>query len=41
MLKYLGLKCHDVYKLLLDGLAKGQCVVYTHIHRDGVGAASC
>ena len=29
MLKNLGRKCHDVYKLLLDGLARGKCVIYT------------
>ena len=27
MMKYLGLHCHDLYNLLLDGLAK---IVHTH-----------
>ena len=29
MTKYLGLHCHDLYDLLLDGLAK---IVHTHTH---------
>ena len=38
MLKYLGRKYH-VYKLLLDGLAKGKCVVCIYISREGVDVA--
>lgn len=29
MLKNLGRKCHDAYRLLLDGLARGKRVVCT------------
>lgn len=28
MLKYLDMKCHDVYELLLGGLAKGILCIY-------------